>query len=402
VQRTRDGTRTMGSLQAQRLHSLLLAQNAHDEVQAAVEKCVAAGALSSCEAETQQAQAAAALKSARAQAGLASRDTESKGEDDDDFEPGKPIAKDDVPRRGRQPGQKIGKYAARTRIDDLGIDTLRAVCDDLGLTSEASEAEMTASIHKASGATAKIQKTNLDALSVETLQRICAERKLDVDEESDKPALIEWIQNGAAPVKNGARDDENKPEEGTSLEEIQQPAKAKARPKGTTKKGKESAAKALATEDKPKKVRAATSYNLFMKEEIARLKGADLLLEHKLAFKQAAANWAAEKHPAGAGIGEDAPEAGQQGDLTDTKCSVLQLLEEYELPDSDDEDKCVADEMWAEVGFKTEENSGYHTFLTEKQGYTDDDAYVLVGRLSHAACTAVFNARRERGHKQLR
>jgi DNA-binding Xre family transcriptional regulator len=388
----------MGSLQAQRLHSLLLAQNVHDEAQAAVEKCVAAGALSSCEAATQQAQAAAALKSARAQAGLASKDTESKGEDEDDFEPGKPNVEGGVPRRGRQPGQKIGKYAARTRIDDLSIDTLRAVCNNLGLTREASEAEMTASIHKASGATAKIQKTNLDTLSVETLQRICAERKLNVDKESDKLALIEWIQNGAAPVKKGARDDENKPEEGT----IQQPAKAKARPQGMTKKGKESAAIALATEDKPKKVRAATSYNLFMKEEIARLKGADLSLEHKLAFKQAAANWAAEKHPAGAGIGDDAPEAGQQGDLTDTKCSVLQVLEEYELPDSDDEDNCVADEMWSEVGYKTEENSGYRTFLTEKQGYTDDDAYVLVGRLSDAACTAVSNARRERGHKQLR
>jgi len=42
--------RKMGSLQAQRLHSMLHAEIEHDKVRAAVEKCVAAGALLPCEA----------------------------------------------------------------------------------------------------------------------------------------------------------------------------------------------------------------------------------------------------------------------------------------------------------------------------------------------------------------
>jgi len=35
----------------------------------------------------------------------------------------------------------------------------------------------------------------------------------------------------------------------------------------------------------------ASPYNIFMKAELARLKAADPTLEHKPAFKQAAANW---------------------------------------------------------------------------------------------------------------
>ena len=344
AQRKRDGKTKMGSQQVQRLQSLLHAQKEHDEAQAAVEKCVAAGALSPREAATQQAQATAALKGARAEAGFASKDAmESDGGCDEGEPEGNPQGEGVGHKRGRQPGQKFGKYAARTRIDDLGINTLRAVCDDLGLTNRLiNEAEMMTSIHKASGATAKVQKTNLDALSVETLKRICAERKLKVEDESDKTVLINWIQNGAASAKKVAREDENKFEKGTPSDQIQQPVEAKARPMGAMKEGMEGAGMALAAEDKPKKVRAATSYNLFMKDEIVRLKGADLSLEHKLAFKQAAANWATQKQPSGAGVGDDAPGASQQGEITDTKCNMLQLLEEFALPGSDDDHQSAA------------------------------------------------------------
>lgn len=47
--------------------------------------------------------------------------------------------------------------------------------------------------------------------------------------------------------------------------------------------------------DEPKKERAPTAYNLFMKDEIVRLKEADSSLNHKAAFKKAADNWAAER-----------------------------------------------------------------------------------------------------------
>ena len=45
------------------------------------------------------------------------------------------------------------------------------------------------------------------------------------------------------------------------------------------------------TEGKSKK--GVSSYNLFMKEELAKLKKADAKLLHKDAFKTAAANWRA-------------------------------------------------------------------------------------------------------------
>jgi len=399
----------MSALQVQRLQALLHAKKDHDEALVAIEKCVAKGLLITPDAAAQKAQAEKDLKSARVEAGLAGRDDteESKGETNEGDEPeGKPKGECDLPRRGRQPGQKIGKYAARTRIDDLSINTLRAMCDDLVLQNhQIGEAEMMASIHKASGATAKVLKTNLDALSVGTLKCICADRKLNVENEFDRTVLIDWIQNGAASVQKVARQDENKLQD--SSEEIQQTTKAKARPKGTTKAGKESADMAFAAEDKPKRVRAATSYNLFMKEEIARLKGADLSFEHKQAFKQAAANWAAmrEKH-LGAGAGDDAPGASQQGETTDKKTPVLQLLEDFEMPGSDDEDDSAADAIWSEVGYNKGKNgehlSEYFTFLTEKQGYTEDDANILVCQRQYAAQMAVCNVRHERAHRQLR
>ena len=46
---------------------------------------------------------------------------------------------------------------------------------------------------------------------------------------------------------------------------------------------------------KEKAPRAPSAYNVFMKAEIAKVKAADPKLEHKEAFKQAAANWATSK-----------------------------------------------------------------------------------------------------------
>ena len=41
--------------------------------------------------------------------------------------------------------------------------------------------------------------------------------------------------------------------------------------------------------------REPTAYNIFMKEEIARIKAAGNTVAHQQAFKQAAANWQAKK-----------------------------------------------------------------------------------------------------------
>lgn len=45
-------------------------------------------------------------------------------------------------------------------------------------------------------------------------------------------------------------------------------------------------------ENKEKQPRKLSAYNVFMKAEIAKVKKAKPMLEHKLAFKQAADNWA--------------------------------------------------------------------------------------------------------------
>jgi hypothetical protein len=105
---------------------------------------------------------------------------------------------EEVARRGRQPGSK---NIARTRIDDLAVDTLRACSRDLGLTEAVTADEMTARIHKASGATAKVPKVNLEALSLDTLKAICAHRGLS--DSGGKVEMIESIQSGAA-TKGGA------------------------------------------------------------------------------------------------------------------------------------------------------------------------------------------------------
>ena len=218
----------MGSEQAQRLQALMDAKKQHDEALDTIRKCMDAGVLTPGEAEAQQAQANATFQRARAEAGLAGRDDQEESKNEGDKQEGKPKGEGGGSKRGRQPGQKIGKYAARTRIDDLGINTLREVCADLGLPNrQINEKEMTASIHKASGATAKVLKTNLEALSVETLKHICADRKLKIENESDKTALIDWIQNGAASVHQVG-----KLQEVTPPEEIHQPPQLQAQKRG--------------------------------------------------------------------------------------------------------------------------------------------------------------------------
>jgi hypothetical protein len=45
---------------------------------------------------------------------------------------------------------------------------------------------------------------------------------------------------------------------------------------------------------KEKKTRAPNAYNLFMKDEVAKLKAKDPSLKNQDAFKQSAANWSKE------------------------------------------------------------------------------------------------------------
>jgi len=223
----------MGKQQAHLLQELMHAKKQHDEALDTIKMCVDAGALTLGEAEAQQAQANATFQRARAEAGLAGRervgrDDQEESKDECDEPEGKQKGEGGGSKRGRQPGQKIGKYTARTRIDDLGINTLREVCADLGLPNrQINEEEMTASIHKASGATAKVLKTNLETLSVETLKHICADRKLKIENESDKTALIDRIQNGAASVKKVG-----KLQDATPSEEIQQPPELQVQKRG--------------------------------------------------------------------------------------------------------------------------------------------------------------------------
>ena len=95
-------------------------------------------------------------------------------------------------KRGRPVGSKS---IARTRIDDLSDDTLHAIVNDLGQQIERSDRpEVILRINKASGASSRVPKTNLDPLSVKTLKRICADRKLD-ENGNNKTVLIERISN---------------------------------------------------------------------------------------------------------------------------------------------------------------------------------------------------------------
>ena len=170
-------------------------------------------------------------------------------------------------RRGR--GRRAGsKNTLRTRIDDLSDDTLRALGSELGLAVR-DRAELVVGIHRASGATSKVPKTNLELLSVATLKRICAERALSTPGIpwccvlcEDKWELIQNIQTGKGgkQVENGQDKSSRKDSSNTR---------------------------------KSKKPRTATKYNLFMREQIASVKAGDPALTHKEAFKRAAGNWAA-------------------------------------------------------------------------------------------------------------
>jgi len=174
-------------------------------------------------------------------------------------------------RRGRQAGSK---NTLRTRIDDLSDDTLRALGSELGLTVR-DRAELVVGIHKASGATSKVPKTNLEPLSVATLKRICAERALSPLGRPAGPGIPSWYVLC-----------EDKSE---LIQSIQTGKGDKQVENGQDKSSK----KGSPNTRKSKKPRTATEYNLFMKEQIASVKAGDPALTHKEAFKRAAGNWAA-------------------------------------------------------------------------------------------------------------
>ena len=277
-----EGTQAAGT-QAQRLEELLEAKREHDEAVARIDECVAQGLLSAEEAAEQRSIAARAWMVAKADSGVAEDGVEREG--------GAHAAKEEPKRRrGRQAGSK---NTPRTGLDDLPDKTLRAVCEDLGLTWAGDRAQATAAIHAQSGSTAKTPKTNLDGLQEGTLALICADRGFDSS--GDRAGLIARIQAGV-PGKKAGRE----PREAEQATD-KTAAEAKQQAKGAKKaKGKVGAAAAAA--GKPQ--RAATAYNLYLGEEIARIKKADPSLTHKEAFKQAAANWGASKQKPEAAEGE--------------------------------------------------------------------------------------------------
>ena len=281
--------RTMSSSQAARLEALLRAKSEHDAALDVVAQCVAAGALTPGEAAAQRAAAADALQRAKDAAGLggsggsggAASDAglgggRAEGTEVEPRAPSLPAAGAELEahereatagvRSGRARGRQVGsKNTARTTLEHLSDGTLQAIGAELGLAGDPmrDRAELVAGIHKASGATSKAPKTNLEPLTVATLERICVDRALPSG--GDKSELIERIQKG----KEGRRAGHGPNE---------------ARRKGRPKKD---------AGHKSKKGRAATEYNLFMKQEIASLKAADPALTHQEAFRQAAGNWAA-------------------------------------------------------------------------------------------------------------
>jgi len=96
-------------------------------------------------------------------------------------------------RRGRQGGSK---NTLRTRIDDLSDGTLWTLDSELGLTVR-DRAELVVGIYRASGATSKVPKTNLEPLSVATLKRICDDD--DEEEEEDEALTLSEVALGHAP-----------------------------------------------------------------------------------------------------------------------------------------------------------------------------------------------------------
>jgi hypothetical protein len=174
-------------------------------------------------------------------------------------------------RRGRQAGSK---NTLRTRIDDLSDDTLRALGSELGLTVR-DRAELVEGIHKASGATSKVPKTNLEPLSVATLKRICAERALSPLGRPAGPGIPSWYVLCQ--------------DKSELIQSIQTGKGDKQVENGQDKSSK----KGSPNTRKSKKPRTATQYNLFMREQIASVKAGDPALTHKEAFKRAAGNWAA-------------------------------------------------------------------------------------------------------------
>jgi hypothetical protein len=202
-----------GRQQAARLEALLLAKLEYDTALGIIEQCVATGVLSRSQAAAEIAEAAAALQRAKDKAGLGSAD----GGAQRDMQANvftslgchRMVAGESAqcPTRYSQQstsvveggyssestrGRQVGsKNTPRSCIDDLSDDTLEALGRELGLAASGRE-ELLAGIHKASGATSKVPKTSLDQLSLATLQRICANRRLSPL--GDKSKLIQRIQ----------------------------------------------------------------------------------------------------------------------------------------------------------------------------------------------------------------
>jgi hypothetical protein len=92
------------------------------------------------------------------------------------------------------------------------------------------------------------------------------------------------------------------------------------------------AARASAPHDK----RAATPYNLYMKDEVARIKKADPSLPHKEAFKQAAANWgAAKRKPRGEEVEQENEDDEAKDNETGSSGGSVHPSEEQNNSDED-------------------------------------------------------------------
>ena len=86
----------------------------------------------------------------------------------------------------------------------------------------------------------------------------------------------------------------------------------------------------------PHDKRAATPYNLYMKEEVARIKKADPSIPHKEAFKQAAANWGAAKRKP---RGEEVEQEDEDDEVKDNETGSPGVS----LHPSDEQDYCDQD-----------------------------------------------------------
>jgi hypothetical protein len=310
-----------GSSQARRLRDLLEAKQEHDAAIASIDECVAEGLLSATEAADQRGLASRALMASKANAGVAAEGR--------DFDRGTEEAE---PKRGR--GRQVGsKNTPRTGLDDLQDKTLCRVCKDLGL-EWIDRAQAISAIHLLSGSSAKTPKSNLDGLNEDTLSLICTDRTLaSIGNRAD---LISRIMGGKEKDRGKESSCEEEKPANKPGQQKQQANKVK-----TAKKKAGGHGDFVAEGDRPK--RAATPYNLFMKEEVARIKKGDPLLAHKEAFKQAAANWGTAKQQI---LGEEAEHGDEDDEAEDNEtgspCGSLHPTERWFLRQAESSACCAS------------------------------------------------------------